>query len=104
MLDHGLYGPPQSIDLLNVAFENPRSLANAAKAKPATSSGHANMYDTPDRLTGLASAAILKTLRPIRKWNFVQVDVPYQEFTEARDHLIQLMQPSNTIMDLVGLL
>jgi hypothetical protein len=92
---------PQSIDLLNVAFENPRSLANAAKNKPQDAS-KVNMYDTPDRMTGLASAKILAELRPHRHWNFVRIDVPYQVFLQRRDRLIQLMQPNNTIMDLVS--
>lgn len=91
----------QSIDLLNVAFENPRSLANAAKTKP-QDGPPADMYNTPDRMTGLASAKTLAELRPHRRWNFVRVNVPYLEFLQSRDHLIQLMQPNNTIMDLAS--
>ena len=54
----------ESIDLLNVAFPSP-----ARNQAPAT----ANVFNVPDRLTGLQALEELKTLNPNRKWNFVQV-------------------------------
>lgn len=93
-----LMRPYQSIDLLNVAFENPRSLANAAKQ--GSSHDQTRTYTTPDRTTGLATWQELRALRPERTWNFVQVNVPYAEFQDHRQHIIDLMVPNNTTMDL----
>jgi hypothetical protein len=33
----------------------------------------------------------------------VRVDVPYAEFLATKDHIIQMMKPNNTVMDLVSL-
>lgn len=57
---------------------------------------------TPDRLTGLGTYQELKTLRPKRKWNFVQVNVTYATFLARRQHIVDLMYPNNTAMDLVS--
>ena len=84
----------QTIDLLNVAFENPRAIANAAKQSSA--------FSTPDRITGLASHAELISLRPHRNWQLIQVNVPYSEFLYERAHIVNLMLPNNTTMDLVS--
>ncbi|GAA6029046.1 hypothetical protein JCM8097_001567 [Rhodosporidiobolus ruineniae] len=64
---------------------------------PPTSS---SIYDVPDRLTARASWEELKRLRPMRRWNLVEVDVPYQEMLEHRQTVIDLMKPQNTVMDL----
>lgn len=80
-----------------MAFQNPRSVANATKLN-----GSAVPYSTPDRETGLASYQELCRLCPGRRWNFVHVNVPYAEFLNHRQHIIDLMRPSNTIMDLVS--
>lgn len=87
----------QAIDLLNVAFENPRSLANRSKQSNETG----GTYETPDRLTGRASYQELSRLCPSRHWNFVEVDVTFARFQEQKQHIIDLMRPSNTAMDLV---
>ena len=125
----------EEIDLINVAFENPRVLAgnrtldegkNEAKRKRVRVktkrreerlSGivveevgesvveevevKKGMYDVPDRLTGYESWAELKRLRPNRRWNFVEVNVTYEEMLSCRDKVIELMRPARTIMDLV---
>lgn len=58
----------QSIDLLNVAFENPRI---AAQHKGL---GREELYELcPDRITGRKSFAELITTAPERKWRFVTV-------------------------------
>lgn len=74
----------EPIDLLNVAFENPRVLkASAAagtshkKSTPAESerespnTGKRGTYDVPDRLTGLEQLEELRGVCPERTWNFV---------------------------------
>jgi len=85
----------EAVDLLNVAFENPRSMANRLKLDSTS-----DPYSTPDRLTGLTTYNELKALRPDRQWNFVQVNVAYNDFMAERQHIVDLMYPSNTAMDL----
>lgn len=77
----------EPIDLLNVAFENPRKQAGnqnpnrKKKGKPNTE-GHtgrnqdvasdpSTSYLVPDRETGLECVAELRQLCPLRIWNFV---------------------------------
>jgi asparagine synthetase B (glutamine-hydrolysing) len=99
----------EPIDLLNVSFENPRSLQNRPAEGPSSSSSSStpsaprSPYDVPDRLTGRASAEELATLRPRRRWWFVEVDVPYEECTREKGKVAELMRPSSTVMDLVRL-
>lgn len=123
----------ESIDLVNVAFENPRSLnarefAQQHPPKPSRrgirgprwktgdsevpastepistdteqSSAPLGPYDVPDRLTAREAWQELRTLRPDRQWNLVEVDVPYQEMLEHRQRVVDLMKPQNTVMDL----
>ncbi|GKT54573.1 asparagine synthase [Colletotrichum tofieldiae] len=75
----------QGIDLINVAFENPRLAAKAEQA-----SNGLSLYEAcPDRITGRKSFAELTA-----------VDVPYQEVLAHRSQVISLMYPHNTEMDL----
>lgn len=70
------------IDLMNVAFDKVAD------------------YNTPDRLTGLQSLAELRDLRPMRKWNFLEINVTREELDEARSaHIADLLFPLNTILD-----
>ncbi|KAI9280048.1 asparagine synthase-domain-containing protein [Sporodiniella umbellata] len=100
----------EPIDLLNVAFENPRS-ENAKKQPKKSKNKNKDIllepslpftpaYDTPDRVTGRASLTELKKISPERTWNFVEINVPYNEAVEYRQHIIELMFPLDTIMDL----
>ncbi|KEY74101.1 hypothetical protein S7711_05352 [Stachybotrys chartarum IBT 7711] len=85
----------QSIDLINVAFENPR-IALQNRGKP-----DVNLYELcPDRITGRKSFAELKTTCPRRNWRFVMVNVPYETTLGHRAEIIRLMYPHNTEMDL----
>ncbi|KAH6917180.1 asparagine synthase [Coprinopsis sp. MPI-PUGE-AT-0042] len=114
----------EPIDLFNVAFENPRKIriaqegnigglprrqkakgwkgAQAVEEKPA--------YSVPDRKTGLQELEELRRLCPGRKWNFVEVNVPYEasgigqlaESQAAKEIIQNLMLPSKTVMDLVS--
>ncbi|KAF8741591.1 Asparagine synthase, partial [Rhizoctonia solani] len=121
----------EPIDLLNVGFENPRTLSASqnqavqeARAqvkrdkKERKKSTHApetpakppvlsvdrfpkmGTYDVPDRLTGLEQLDELRRLCPHRRWNFVCVNVPYDECKQEEPRVTALMHPSNTVMDL----
>ncbi|KAL2873756.1 hypothetical protein SGCOL_011071 [Colletotrichum sp. CLE4] len=88
--------PDQGIDLINVAFENPRLAAKADN-----SLGAPSLYEAcPDRITGRKSFAELTAVCPTRSWRFIAVDVPYQEVLAHRGQVISLMYPHNTEMDL----
>lgn len=95
-LCHDMLPSDETIDLLNVAFENPRVVAAAAKEKPSSSA-----YEScPDRITGRAAFAELQSVCPGRNWRFVAIDIPYTETTAHRDEIKRLMRPHNTEMDL----
>lgn len=110
----------ESIDLLNVAFENPRAekaktqtpkkSKNRKPKKNQTEAGEQekkvveepkrSIYDTPDRLTGKAGVEELRQIAPDRTWNFVEINVPYPEAMEYRQRIIDRMFPLDTVMDL----
>jgi asparagine synthetase B (glutamine-hydrolysing) len=79
------------IDLLNVAFHNPRIHGS-------------NLEDPyslcPDRMTGISSYEALKRQCPGRKFQFVAINIPYTETVSHRDTIIKLMSPHSTEMDL----
>lgn len=82
----------QGIDLINVAFENPRALAHAEPGTPT--------YAVPDRRTALASLRELQAYAPGRHWRLIEVDVPYAEYLAHLDTIRALLQPSDSVMDL----
>nr|XP_036582562.1 Asparagine synthetase domain-containing protein C4F6.11c [Colletotrichum truncatum]KAF6791266.1 Asparagine synthetase domain-containing protein C4F6.11c [Colletotrichum truncatum] len=86
----------QGIDLINVAFENPRLASRMENAADGVSIFEA----CPDRITGRKSFEELSAVCPERQWRFIAVDVPYQEVLANRDQVISLMYPHNTEMDL----
>lgn len=96
-LSHLLFPPGQAIDLLNVAFENPR-VHKSAKADDQHSPSPYELC--PDRITGRASFTELQRACPKRNWRFVAINVPYSETTACRDKVMALMHPHNTEMDL----
>lgn len=96
-LCHELLPLEQEIDLLNVAFENPRVIKAGAK----------NLLQSPgpypacpDRITGISSHAELLQVCPGRTWRFVSVDVAYHETIAHRSTIVSLIHPNNTEMDL----
>ncbi|KAI4107167.1 MAG: hypothetical protein L6R37_001744 [Teloschistes peruensis] len=96
-ITHEILPKEQDIDLLNVAFENPRvhgsvNVANVAAASP--------YMQCPDRLTGLSSHAELQRTCPGRNWKFVSIDIPYAETVASRPQITSLIYPHNTEMDL----
>ncbi|TFK87953.1 hypothetical protein K466DRAFT_521683 [Polyporus arcularius HHB13444] len=107
--------PDEPIDLLNVAFENPRKQAVKVEGNiyalpkrekkqklrdPLDYSTVKVTYDVPDRLTGLQEVEELRRLCPHRTWNFLEIDVPFGESQSARATVEALMYPSRTVMDL----
>ncbi|KAF9243921.1 asparagine synthase-domain-containing protein [Melanogaster broomeanus] len=88
----------EPIDLLNVAFENPRKIqvqldGNIGGLPKRERKRHLKAVEMngkgADRITGLHEVEELRRLCPGRVWNFVEVDVPYEA-----------MHPSRTVMDL----
>ncbi|CAK4033994.1 Asparagine synthetase domain-containing [Lecanosticta acicola] len=90
-LSHDLLPTEEPIDLLNVAFENPRIHKSAEEDACEL---------CPDRITGRVSYAALCSACPGREWRFVAIDVPYSEARAHRQQIIRLMHPHNTEMDL----
>lgn len=103
-LSHDIQPIEEPIDLLNVAFENPRVAAAAAASSnrqniPPSLSG--STYEAcPDRITGRSAYNELQKTCPGRKWRFIAIDVPYTETLAHRDTVKRLMRPHNTEMDL----
>lgn len=65
-----LLPPEQGIDLINVAFENPRI---AARLQPAEDDEFAIYEACPDRITGRKSFQELRDCCPGRRWRFIAV-------------------------------
>lgn len=88
----------EPIDLINVAFENPRSLR--ASNALGISGERKSVYLVPDRITALRSYEELKERLPRRKFRLILVNVPYSEYLEQLDRVKRLVQPSDTVMDI----
>ncbi|GHJ86402.1 hypothetical protein NliqN6_2804 [Naganishia liquefaciens] len=119
-LAHSYVPVGEPIDLLNVAFENPRAIASAKREREERQRTVARRrlkgkekatdievkeqttspYDVPDRLTGRETLEELQRIHPERDWRFVEVDVKYQECQAMRSNVLDLMYPSDTEMDL----
>ncbi|CAK7275119.1 hypothetical protein SEPCBS57363_006517 [Sporothrix epigloea] len=90
---HDLLPADQGIDLVNVAFENPRVKAHLGQGT--------DVYEAcPDRRTGRASFLELQKTCPSRVWRFLAVNVSYTEFSAHRSTIVALMHPHDTEMDL----
>ncbi|CAR23757.1 putative asparagine synthase [Lachancea thermotolerans CBS 6340] len=74
------------LELLNVGFENPRTGLSPSQV--------------PDRILGQRSASILRALYPQVQIMFVEVDVPYSEFLKYKAHIMNMIYPKQTEMDL----
>ncbi|KAG9299267.1 hypothetical protein G9A89_013915 [Geosiphon pyriformis] len=97
--------PEESIDLLNVGFENPRRIQEQRKSDQKIIDRSfiektKSIYDVPDRLTGRNSHQELRKISPNRTWNFVEINVPYEEACLHRSEIMELIAPLDTIMDL----
>ncbi|KAL4730564.1 hypothetical protein ACLX1H_002600 [Fusarium chlamydosporum] len=94
-LSHDLIPSDQCIDLINVAFENPRIAGQFPNLS------REELYEKcPDRMTGRNAFAELSHVCPGRQWRFVTVNVPYAENLKHRPEVIRLIYPHNTEMDL----
>lgn len=72
-LSHGLVSRDHGIDLINVAFENPRVVASLQNQDGAPPN---DIYEVcPDRITGRKSFAELLKVCPGRAWRFVAVRI-----------------------------
>ncbi|KAF9015369.1 asparagine synthase-domain-containing protein [Cyathus striatus] len=93
----------EPIDLLNVAFENPRKVqlqkeGNIGALPKRQKKIRAHILETsPDRMI---QADELRRLCPQRVWNFVEVNVPFEETQATRELIEDLMNPGKTVMDL----
>lgn len=94
-LSHDILPESEPIDLLNVAFENPRIAATLKDDAP-----NAIYEACPDRKTGRATFEELSRICPGRIWRFVEINVPYTDFLGHRTEVLSLMYPHNTEMDL----
>lgn len=73
-LCHDILAPEHPIDLVNVAFENPRVAAHAKKSKDQETLASFDIFEAcPDRVTGRKSFAELQAVCPGRAWRFVAV-------------------------------
>ncbi|CAG8632941.1 9355_t:CDS:2, partial [Acaulospora colombiana] len=86
----------EPIDLLNVAFENPRTLNGSIppsskrnrKSKsdvPSPTVPDSQKYMVPDRITGLAQLEEFKRLAPDRIWNFVRLIPIIKDVADNQD-------------------
>ena len=89
----------QDIDLLNVAFENPR-IVQAAGASQLSQTACSPYSICPDRITGHSSYSELLAICPGRTWRFVSIDIPYMDTQAHRSRVVSLIHPHNTEMDL----
>ncbi|TVY81991.1 Asparagine synthetase domain-containing protein [Lachnellula suecica] len=118
---HDLLPIEQQIDLINVAFENPR-IVEAAKRpprskkradkgteddlptvieNPVVSHSNKSFFEAcPDRETGRKAFQALQNVCAGRLWRFIAVNVPYTEFVAHRATVVGLIRPHNTEMDL----
>ncbi|KAI1485610.1 asparagine synthase-domain-containing protein [Biscogniauxia mediterranea] len=97
-LAHELLPPSQGLDLINVAFENPR-LVKLEQRQPHLHA--ADLYEgCPDRVTGRKAFSELKTSCPGRRWRFIAVNVPFSEAMAHKSKVLSLIYPHNTEMDL----
>ncbi|KAI1129513.1 asparagine synthase-domain-containing protein [Nemania abortiva] len=97
-LAHELIPISQGLDLINVAFENPRQVALQAKQPHLRA---ADIYEScPDRVTGRKAFAELQTSCPGRYWRFIAVNVPFEETMAHKAKVLSLIYPHDTEMDL----
>lgn len=99
-LAHRFVPENESIDLINVAFEQKYKVPQNVKKKhikPPTEEEMKKQFDVPDRLTGRSAVG---ELPKNRKWNFVEVNVTLEELQQERESRItNLVSPLQTVLD-----
>ena len=88
------------IDLLNVAFENPRIVTAAGRSLTGSDKFQCPFSQCPDRKSALSSYHQLVRMRPQRQWRLILIDVPYVEASAHKTPVSNLIYPHNTEMDL----
>ena len=93
----------QPIDLLNIAFEKPKTQKinpnqkSKIKFEKKLNIPTIDEFLVPDRISGLEC---LKELNPKRKWNFVEINVTLEELKKEREEKIKhLLYPHQTVLD-----
>ena len=87
---HDIVPLDEAVDLLNVAFQNPR-IHGDSQVSP---------YELcPDRQTARSSFAELERMCPGRKFRLIRIDIPFLELSAHRQTIIDLIHPHNTEMD-----
>ena len=102
-LVHDYLPQDEPIDLLNVAFENPRihsGKTSAFETKDGASALPLAYEVCPDRITARTSHAELQDKYPDREWNLVRINVSYSESLQHRETVKSLIHPHNTEMDM----
>ncbi|XP_015278038.1 PREDICTED: asparagine synthetase domain-containing protein 1 [Gekko japonicus] len=108
----------EPIDLLNVAFANPRQVGQGNPARKrnkerrwsprseclnnanTAASEPLSCFNVPDRITGRAGLEELQALSPSRSWNFVEINVTLEELKATREQRIShLVYPLDTVLD-----
>jgi len=98
-LAHELVPTGQGLDLINVAFENPRLVAQYLKQPEVARK--MDFYETcPDRMTARKAFAELKAACPERAWRLIAVNVPFEEAMSHKATVVSLIHPHDTEMDL----
>ncbi|KAI1431115.1 asparagine synthase-domain-containing protein [Xylaria sp. CBS 124048] len=97
-LAHDLVPIGQGLDLINVAFENPRQVA--LEAKQPVSQAPDTYEGCPDRISGRKAFAELQSSCPGRPWRFIAVNVPFEEAMAHKANVLSLIYPHGTEMDL----
>ncbi|XP_042210769.1 asparagine synthetase domain-containing protein 1-like [Homarus americanus] len=96
----------ESVDLLNVAFLQRVSQSNEVKkkckVKNSSVSGNNPImnYEVPDRISGRQCWQQLQEIRPLRKWNFVEINVKSDELAQGRQsNISHLVAPQTSVLD-----
>lgn len=76
---HECLDPSYDIDLLNVSFDG---------------------RSAPDRISAKAGLNELRRIAPSRKWKLVEIDADLPTLTFETKHVMSLLNPANTYMDL----
>lgn len=96
---HDILPPHQEVDLLNVAFENPRVHRRMTGSDGISPTNRSAYEACPDRINGRQSYKELTELCHERTWHLVCIDIPYDELCAHRANIVALLWPSKTEMD-----
>ena len=84
------------VDLINVAFEQ----SGLLKSLKLTEVNPDYYEAVPDRIGGRFAYSELKKLYPNILMNFIALNINRIQYESEKDHVIELLQPNRTVMDL----